>query len=143
MHRLNALACLYALACLLAAPEMLVNDKGHGRSVDVWAYGVLLYIMLTQEPPFYDENRSEMFNQIKTAEPYWPKEFSPESESLIRAVRFLPDLAASSHRYNATHVHTRHSYWSRTCLVALVAASAGSRRSRSTRSSRASTGTTC
>jgi serine/threonine protein kinase len=31
------------------APEMLVNEKGHGRSVDVWAYGVLLYIMLTQE----------------------------------------------------------------------------------------------
>ncbi|OCT65497.1 hypothetical protein XELAEV_180417364mg, partial [Xenopus laevis] len=57
------------------APELL-EQKPYGKAVDVWAIGVISYILLCGYPPFYDENDSELFNQILKAEyefdsPYW------------------------------------------------------------------------
>ena len=37
------------------APE-IIQSKGHGKGVDWWALGVLIYEMLAGYPPFYDEN---------------------------------------------------------------------------------------
>ena len=37
------------------APEILEN-KGHGKGVDWWALGTLVFEMLTGLPPFYDTN---------------------------------------------------------------------------------------
>ena len=37
------------------APE-IIQSKGHGKSVDWWALGILVYEMLAGYPPFYDEN---------------------------------------------------------------------------------------
>ena len=37
------------------APEIILS-KGHGKSVDWWATGILCYEMLAGYPPFYDED---------------------------------------------------------------------------------------
>ena len=57
------------------APEIL-NKQEYGASVDMWALGVIIYILLCGYPPFYDENQSVLFKKIRAGtfqfdSPYW------------------------------------------------------------------------
>ena len=38
--------------------------QGHGKAVDWWALGVLIYEMLAGYPPFYADDRMQMYRQI-------------------------------------------------------------------------------
>lgn len=42
------------------APEILLN-KGHGREVDWWTLGILLFEMHTGYPPFQDDDPMELY----------------------------------------------------------------------------------
>ena len=53
------------------APEVLLN-KGHGKGVDWWTLGILLYEMMAGRTPFYDKNRKLMFYNIINSEPHFP-----------------------------------------------------------------------
>jgi serine/threonine protein kinase len=46
------------------APEVLFMS-GYGKEVDVWAIGVILYILLCGFPPFFADNDADLFNLIK------------------------------------------------------------------------------
>ena len=46
------------------APEIL-NGERYGPSVDMWSLGVIMFIMLSGEPPFFCENETKMFNKIR------------------------------------------------------------------------------
>lgn len=46
------------------APEILYQ-KGHGKQVDWWTLGSIMYEMLTGLPPFYTQDRNELFESIK------------------------------------------------------------------------------
>jgi len=50
------------------APEM-VRKTGHGKTVDWYLLGVILYEMLTGMPPYYDEDKNELFKNILTKQP--------------------------------------------------------------------------
>ena len=59
-QKLLAGAALHDLCGTLSfiAPEMIqaemgLNEAGYGKGVDLWACGVLLYTLLTGQPPFY------------------------------------------------------------------------------------------
>ncbi|XP_029110104.1 calcium/calmodulin-dependent protein kinase type 1B [Scleropages formosus] len=58
-----------------AAPELL-QQKTYDKKVDLWALGVISYILLCGYPPFYDENDTQLYRQIIKAQyefdpPYW------------------------------------------------------------------------
>ena len=46
------------------APEIL-KKTGHGKAVDWWSLGILLYEMVTGLPPFYSNSRTRLFSLIK------------------------------------------------------------------------------
>jgi len=71
------------------APEMLEN-KGHGKAVDWWALGTLVYEMLVGLPPFFDQNVQRMYHKILHDTLRFPKgenrEVSESAKSLLRGL---------------------------------------------------------
>lgn len=71
------------------APEIFQPDA-YGVEVDVWSLGVILFILLSGYPPFYDDDQSKMFRLIcqgeyKFASPYWDT-VSESSKNVIRKI---------------------------------------------------------
>jgi len=54
------------------APELMAM-KDYDCRVDVWAVGVLTYIMVTGQPPFYDNDEKKLERKIKWDEPLYTK----------------------------------------------------------------------
>lgn len=46
------------------SPEVLRKEP-YDKAVDMWACGVVLYILLVGYPPFWDDDQAKMFEQIK------------------------------------------------------------------------------
>lgn len=67
------------------SPEML-QGQGHGREVDFYSLGALLYEMLTGLPPFYDSNRSKMYKNILQNELFIPNYISKTGKDLLQGL---------------------------------------------------------
>jgi serine/threonine protein kinase len=67
------------------APEIL-NRQGHGRAVDWWSLGALLYEMLTSLPPFYCQDRQRLFEKIRNSELSYPASISRVSVSVLQGL---------------------------------------------------------
>uniref|UniRef100_A0A8C9W6M2 calcium/calmodulin-dependent protein kinase n=1 Tax=Scleropages formosus TaxID=113540 RepID=A0A8C9W6M2_SCLFO len=68
------------------SPEVLRKDP-YGKAVDLWACGVILYILLVGYPPFWDEDQHRLYQQIKAGaydfpSPEWDT-VTPEAKDLI------------------------------------------------------------
>lgn len=53
------------------SPEQM-KKKSYGREVDIWAYGVLLFELLSGYNPFYDENPKKLYENIINYQIKWP-----------------------------------------------------------------------
>lgn len=67
------------------APEIILYQP-YGKSVDWWAYGVLLYEMLVGQPPFDGEDEEELFASITDHNVSYPKGLSKESKDACKGV---------------------------------------------------------
>ncbi|XP_067142672.1 calcium/calmodulin-dependent protein kinase type II alpha chain-like isoform X3 [Centruroides vittatus] len=71
------------------SPEVLKKDS-YGKPVDIWACGVILYILLVGYPPFWDEDQHRLYAQIKAGaydypSPEWDT-VTPEAKNLINSM---------------------------------------------------------
>lgn len=64
------------------APEML-KRVGHGKSVDWYLLGVLLYEMLVGSPAYFSSNKDELFNNIMNGPLKLPRSISTEAKNLM------------------------------------------------------------
>ena len=46
------------------APE-IINLSPYGKECDFWSVGVVLYIMLSGSPPFYEDDKEGLFDKIR------------------------------------------------------------------------------
>jgi p70 ribosomal S6 kinase len=67
------------------APE-IIDSKGHGKEVDWWSTGILLFEMLAGVPPFRAKSRQQLQQQILTAKPKYPKFLSSDALSLLKGL---------------------------------------------------------
>ena len=67
------------------APEVL-KKQGHGKAVDWYLLGVLLYEMLTGVTPYYDKNKNNLFYNIEQGKLIIPNFVSENAKSLLRGL---------------------------------------------------------
>ncbi|XP_048257019.1 ribosomal protein S6 kinase beta-1-like isoform X1 [Haliotis cracherodii] len=98
------------------APEILTRS-GHGKAVDWWSLGALMYDMLTGAPPFTAENRKKTIDKILKAKLSLPPYLTNEARGLIkRLLRKSPSerLGGGADDANPikSHAFFRHIDWS-------------------------------
>jgi protein kinase A len=65
------------------APEVLLN-KGHGKGVDWWTLGILMYEMMAGQPPFIDDDPMGIYQQILAGKIAFPRHLDRQAKSLIK-----------------------------------------------------------
>lgn len=66
-----------------AAPELLKAQPYTGPEVDIWSFGIVLYVLVCGKVPFDDENSSILHEKIKKGKVDYPSHLSIEVISLL------------------------------------------------------------
>ncbi|MGH0185997.1 UNVERIFIED_CONTAM: hypothetical protein FKN15_025824 [Acipenser sinensis] len=70
------------------APEIIRGKSGHGKSVDWWSLGILMFELLTGASPFTLEgeknSQAEVSRRILRCDPPFPPEMPPLARDLVR-----------------------------------------------------------
>ncbi|CAG5112477.1 Oidioi.mRNA.OKI2018_I69.chr2.g6691.t1.cds [Oikopleura dioica] len=69
------------------SPEVIKKEK-YNKPVDMWAVGVILYILLVGYPPFWEEDAKAMYEIIREGKYSYP---SPEWDTVSRDAKQLID----------------------------------------------------
>lgn len=67
------------------APEIILG-KGHDKAADWWSVGVLIFEMLTGQPPFFGGNRDKVQKKIIKDKIKLPAFLSSEAHSLLKGL---------------------------------------------------------
>lgn len=65
------------------APE-IIKGLEYGKSVDWYAFGILIYEMLSGSPPFYHENHVKLYEMVIRGQMSFPPYFDLHAVDLIR-----------------------------------------------------------
>lgn len=65
-----------------SAPEVVIND-GHGRAVDLWALGCLVYECVVGRTPFHDDDAAIVYHKILEGRVQYPGGLSPQLRDLL------------------------------------------------------------
>ncbi|EAN77049.1 protein kinase A catalytic subunit isoform 2 [Trypanosoma brucei brucei TREU927] len=67
------------------APEV-IQSKGHGKAVDWWTMGVLLYEFIAGHPPFFDETPIRTYEKILAGRFKFPNWFDSRARDLVKGL---------------------------------------------------------
>lgn len=58
------------------APEILDADRYHGHSfeVDIWSFGIIVYILLFGKPPFDSDDTKKTYAKIRVNDFTFPED---------------------------------------------------------------------
>lgn len=94
------------------APE-IIQSKGHGKSVDWWALGILIYEMLAGYPPFYDETPFGIYQKILAGRIDFPRHFDVQAKALIRKLLTADRTQRLGCLRNGAEDVKAHKWWGR------------------------------
>ncbi|KAK4697475.1 serine/threonine protein kinase KIN1/2, partial [Lecanoromycetidae sp. Uapishka_2] len=66
-----------------AAPELLQAKQYTGPEVDIWSFGIVLYVLVCGKVPFDDQSMPQLHAKIKKGVVDYPTWLSPECKNLI------------------------------------------------------------
>lgn len=91
------------------APEIL--DKiGHGKAVDWYSLGALMYEMLTGLPPYYTRDREKLFERIRAGDLQYPSYIGPPAKSLLQSFLLQDPVRRLGSQADAEEVG-HHPFW--------------------------------
>lgn len=67
------------------APEV-IQSKGHGKAVDWWTMGILLYEFIAGYPPFYDDTPFRIYEKILEGKLKFPSWFESRARDLVKGL---------------------------------------------------------
>ncbi|CAD8179125.1 unnamed protein product [Paramecium pentaurelia] len=85
IHNSNQGAKSFCGSVAYLAPEM-IKRQGHGKAVDWYLLGVVMYELLSGLPPYYTNDRDALFYNIENASLKIPQFISIECRNLIRSL---------------------------------------------------------
>ncbi|GMF02590.1 unnamed protein product [Ambrosiozyma monospora] len=92
----------YCGSLYFAAPELLSAHPYIGPEVDVWSFGVVLYVLVCGKVPFDDQSVSALHEKIKKGHVEYPDKLSRECVSLLSRMLVVdPTKRASLHEVMA------------------------------------------
>ncbi len=67
---------------------MLIGKKNFGLKIDIWSYGIILFMLVTGNSPFNDNNEMSLFKQIINGKFFIPSFFSKKCSDIIICLVF-------------------------------------------------------
>ncbi|XP_073944099.1 ribosomal protein S6 kinase isoform X2 [Choristoneura fumiferana] len=95
------------------APEILTRS-GHGKAVDWWSLGALMYDMLIGQPPFTGDNRTKTIEKILKGKLMLPAYLTQDARELIRRLMKRSEtqrLGAAGAQAVRGHAFFKHVHW--------------------------------
>lgn len=62
----------------------MLKRQGHGKSVDWYLLGVLLYEMIIGKTPYFSESKEELFHNIKNGKLKINRSLTPEAIDILK-----------------------------------------------------------
>ncbi|XP_046680607.1 ribosomal protein S6 kinase beta-1-like isoform X2 [Homalodisca vitripennis] len=101
------------------APEILTRS-GHGKAVDWWSLGALLYDMLTGAPPFTAANRKKTIEKILRGKLSFPSFVTARSRDLVRKLLKRTPSQRLGYGPEDGEAIRRHNFFSSTNWTAVI-----------------------
>lgn len=103
MYDVNKQLHTFCGSLYFAAPELLKANPYIGPEVDIWSFGVVIYVLVCGKVPFDDENASVLHEKIKKGKVEYPQHLSIECISLLSKMLVVEPLKRASLKQVCNH----------------------------------------